>query len=58
MHLNSPSLLLFLIAATLAGLALATKLGGVPMTYIPHQDFWCAFAAYLVLMFGSLVRGL
>ena len=58
MRLNPPSLTVFLIAAALAGLAVATKFGGVAMIYFRHQDFWCAFAAYLVLMLGSLVRGL
>jgi hypothetical protein len=59
MRLNSPSLVLFLIALVLAAMALVTKLGFIPVPrYIPHQDFWLAITAYLTLMFGNLVRGL
>ena len=39
--------------------ALVTKMGFVPIPrYIPHQEYWLAMTAYLVLMVGNLVRGL
>lgn len=59
MRLNPPTIAIFLISLTLALLALATKLGflGVPR-YLPHQEFWLAITAYLVLMVGNIVRGL
>ena len=60
MRLNPPSMLIFLISVILAALALITKLGvffPVPR-YIPHQEYWLAITAYMVLMLGSLVRGL
>jgi hypothetical protein len=59
MRLNSPSLALFLIALVLGLMALVTKLGFVPVPrYIPHQEFWLAMTAYLVLMVGNVGRGL
>jgi len=59
MRLNPPTIAIFLIALTLALLALVTKLGlmSVPR-YLPHQEFWLAITAYITLMVGSLVRGL
>lgn len=59
MRLNPPSIVIFLISFVLAALALVTKLGFVPVPrYLPHQEFWLATIAYLVLMTGNLVRGL
>jgi hypothetical protein len=59
MRLNPPTLLVFLIALVFALLAIASKAGLFGMQHaIPHQDFWFAIIAYLVLMFGSLVRGI
>jgi hypothetical protein len=26
--------------------------------YLPHQEYWLAISAYMVLMVGNLVRGL
>ena len=59
MRLNPPTLLVFLISLVLAGLAVATKLGflNVPR-YLPHQEYWLAITAYMVLMVGNVVRGL
>ena len=59
MRLNPPSLLIFLISFVLVILALVTKLGyfAVPR-YLPHQEYWLAISAYMVLMVGNLVRGL
>jgi len=59
MRLNPPTLSIFLISVVLAVLALITKLGyfAVPR-YIPHQEYWLAITAYMVLMVGNLVRGL
>ena len=59
MRLNPPTIAIFLISLTLALLALVTKLGflGVPC-YLPHQEFWLAITAYIVLMVGNIVRGL
>ncbi|MBI1651206.1 hypothetical protein [Hyphomicrobium sulfonivorans] len=58
MRLNPPTITIFLISLTLALLALVTKLGfiGVPR-YLPHQEFWLAISAYIMLMIGNLVRG-
>jgi hypothetical protein len=59
MRLNPPTIAIFLISLVLAALAIVTKLGFVPMPrYIPHQEYWLAMAAYIVLMLGNLVRGL
>ena len=58
MRLNPPTMLVFLISLVLAGLAVATKLGffHVPR-YLPHQEYWLAIVAYMVLMIGNVVRG-
>lgn len=59
MRLNPPSIILFLISLVLAVLALLTKTGIVPIPrQIPHQEFWLAIVAYMVLMVGNIVRGL
>jgi len=59
MRLNPPTLIVFLISFVLAILALVTKLGFVPVPrYLPHQEYWLAMTAYMVLMVGNLVRGL
>ena len=59
MRLNPPTIVIFLISLVLAALALVTKMGFVPIPrYIPHQEYWLAITAYLVLMVGNLVRGL
>ncbi|WP_170984169.1 hypothetical protein [Rhodoligotrophos defluvii] len=56
MHLNPPSLLAFLISIILAGLAMAGKI--TPLPYISANVVWLLLAAYLVLAFGCLQRGL
>jgi hypothetical protein len=59
MRLNPPTIALFLISLVLAAMAMVTKLGFVPVPrYLPHQEYWLAISAYLVLMVGNLVRGL
>jgi hypothetical protein len=59
MRLNQPSLAIFLAALVLGTLAIIAKLGFIPIPrYLPHQEFWLAMTAYLVLMVGNLVRGL
>lgn len=59
MRLNPPSIVIFLISIVLAMMALVTKLGFVPVPrYLPHQEYWLAITAYMVLMIGNLVRGL
>jgi hypothetical protein len=59
MRLNPPTIVIFLISLVLAALALITKMGFVPIPrYIPHQEYWLAMTAYLVLMVGNIVRGL
>lgn len=59
MRLNPPTIVIFLISLVLAVLALVTKLGFVPVPrYLPHQEYWLAITAYLVLMMGNIVRGL
>jgi hypothetical protein len=59
MRLNPPSILIFLLSFVLAVLALVTKLGFFHTPrYLPHQEYWLAISAYMVLMIGTLVRGL
>jgi hypothetical protein len=59
MRLNPPTIAIFLISLILAAGAMVTKLGFVPVPrYLPHQEYWLAISAYLVLMVGNLVRGL
>ena len=59
MRLNPPSVLIFLASVVLAALALITKVGIIPMPrYLPHQEFWLAIMAYMMLMIGNMVRGL
>jgi hypothetical protein len=61
MRLNPPSIFVFMIALVLAVVALISKFGAVGINvprYLPHQEFWLALAAYLVLMVGNLARGL
>jgi hypothetical protein len=59
MRLNAPSILIFLISLVLAAVALIGQLGFLPMPhYLPHQEYWLAIIAYLVLMTGTIVRGL
>lgn len=59
MRLNPPTIVVFLMSLVLAALALVTKLGIVHVPrYLPHQEFWLAIIAYMVLMVGNLVRGL
>jgi len=58
-RLNPPTIVIFLISLVIAVVALITKLGFVHMPrYLPHQEYWLAITAYLVLMVGTLVRGL
>lgn len=59
MRLNPPTLLLFLISLVLAILAMVTKLGYVPVPrYLPHQEYWLAITAYMLLTVGVIFRGL
>ncbi|MEQ1710809.1 MAG: hypothetical protein ABL908_05350 [Hyphomicrobium sp.] len=59
MRLNPPTIVIFLISLVLAVLALVTKIGFVHVPrYLPHQEYWLAITAYLVLMMGNIVRGL
>lgn len=60
MRLNPPSMMVFLISVVLALLAIVTKLGlFIPVPrYLPHQEYWLAISAYMVLMVGTLVKGL
>ncbi len=59
MRLSPPTLLLFLISLVLALIAMATKLSYVPIPrYLPHQEYWLAITAYMVLAVGAIFRGL
>ncbi len=59
MRLNPPTIVIFLISLVIAGVAMVTKLGFVHMPrYLPHQEYWLAITAYLILMTGVIVRGL
>ena len=59
MRLNPPTLLIFLISLIFALVAMVTKLGYVPVPrYLPHQEYWFAITAYMILVVGVLFRGL
>ncbi|MCB1503674.1 MAG: hypothetical protein KDJ47_01745 [Hyphomicrobiaceae bacterium] len=59
MRLNPPTIVIFLISLVIAMLAVVTKLGVIHVPrYLPHQEFWLAIVAYIVLMTGTVVRGL
>ncbi len=59
MRLSPPTLLLFLISLVFALIAMATKLSYVPIPrYLPHQEYWFAITAYMVLSVGVIFRGL
>lgn len=59
MRLNPPTLLLFSISVIIALMAMVTKLGYVPVPrYVPHQEYWLAITAYMLLMVGVIFRGL
>jgi hypothetical protein len=61
MHFNPPSLFTFLTSLMLAILALLSKFGAIGIhlpRFLPHQEYWLAMCAYLVIMVGILVRGL
>ena len=61
MRLNPPSIFIFVVSVLLAILALVSKFGAIGINvprYLPHQEYWLAMIAYLVLMVGVLARGL
>ena len=59
MRLNPPTLVLFVLSLVLGTMAIITKLGIIPIPrYLPHQEFWLAITAYMVLVIGNVVRGL
>ena len=59
MRLNPPTLLIFLISLVFALVAMVTKLSYVPVPrYVPHQEYWLAITAYMILVVGVLFRGL
>ena len=59
MRLNPPTLLIFLISLVFAVVAMVTKLSYVPVPrYFPHQEYWLAITAYMILVVGVLFRGL
>ena len=61
MRLNPPSLFVFLASLLLAIVALLSKFGAVGINlprFLPHQEYWLAMLAYLVLLVGVIVRGM
>jgi len=67
MRLNPPSIFIFLISIILALLSLTMKIGFISVIsfhaleiprYMPHQDYWLAILAWMVLMIGNVARGL
>ncbi|MGE3065144.1 MAG: hypothetical protein AB7K67_06140 [Hyphomicrobiaceae bacterium] len=61
MRLNPPSIFVFLISLVLAVVALISKFGPIGINvprYMPHQEYWLAMTAYVVLMVGTIVKGL
>ncbi|MGH1353031.1 MAG: hypothetical protein ACRBBN_19825 [Methyloligellaceae bacterium] len=62
-RLNAPTILIFLLSLLLAGFAIFNRISPgtvaeIGMSFRPYQDFWLAITAYIVLMVGTLVRGL
>ena len=61
MRLNPPSIIVFLLSLVVAAAALVSKFGAIGINlprYIPHQEYWLAITAYLILMVAVIVRGL
>jgi hypothetical protein len=61
MRLNPPSIFIFIVSVLLAILALVSKFGAIGINvprYLPHQEYWLAMIAYLVLMVGVIAKGL
>jgi hypothetical protein len=61
MRLNPPSIFVFVVSVLLAAVALISKFGAIGINvprYLPHQEYWLAMTAYLVLMIGVMARGL
>jgi hypothetical protein len=61
MRLNPPSIFIFVVSVLIAALALISKFGAIGINvprYLPHQEYWLAMTAYLVLMVGVMARGL
>ena len=61
MRLNPPSIFIFIVSVLLAAVALLSKFGAIGINvprYLPHQEYWLAMTAYLVLMVGVMARGL
>ena len=61
MRLNPPSIFIFVVSVLIAALALISKFGAIGINvprYVPHQEYWLAMVAYLVLMVGVIARGL
>ncbi len=60
MRLNPPSIFIFVVSVLLAILALVSKFGAIGINvprYLPHQEYWLAMIAYLVLMVGVIAQG-
>ena len=60
-RLNAPTILIFMLSLILAVAAIVNQLSPAllgPFLYIPHQPFWLAIGAYVILMIGNIVRGL
>ena len=61
MRLNPPSIFIFVVSVLLAAVALLSKFGAIGINvprYLPHQEYWLAMIAYLLLMVGVLAKGL
>lgn len=61
MRLNPPSIIVFIISVLIAAVALISKFGAIGINvprYLPHQEYWLAMTAYLVLMVGVIAKGL
>lgn len=59
MRLNPVSFITFFISLIVAAAALASHMGFLPLpSYLPSQTFWLAMIGYVILMLGSLLRGM
>lgn len=59
LRLNPPTVIVFFISLIFALGAIVTKGGFFPVPrYLPHQEYWLAITAYMVLVVGNVFRGL
>ena len=58
MKLSAPTFVVFLISVILAGAVIAVTYGGVSIPVVSAHRFETLLAAYVVLLVGTLFKGL